>query len=389
MNHLLRFLFFLGSPFMLAAQNLDHLMVERAPDCNDIRYNAIKLLKKYHAAGQTDSMVMMINYWKSKCEFSEELFRFSTLLDIKKGQFFLHPNDFDAIDYLVEYAQRQEVNANTAAYNQAFPFRRRDFAHQKEDYLGDSLSQQIANELLPSQSDNRAEHLFCLFYANRIPSIFDSIHLTKFINLVPLQQTYNQLLTHYDQMTDMHYSIFSGVWIPQGNLSRLGLHPSIGFSIGFKKKRFTYDFAFDFRFLESANTYQVKYEGKVIDTKQHFSLYMGINTRYDIIRKNRHRIYVGTGLGIDMMSVIDSDMGYDNSGRTLVSPHIYAGLGYRYSLLNRSYVALQSQYGLLFYTNNGGSSLSGNSIGITLIYGGFDNYTKETALKNLRKFSYD
>lgn len=372
------------------SQDLSNLMTEKAPNCNDIQYNCKRLLVQYHAQNKTDSFGLILDYWKQKCGNSDDLTTVKTLFDMEQGKLLLVPNDYNFINSLTAIQERREDTARSD-----FPFRRYYSRFYNYHYVNDpvyfdfdSLIPAMATQLEGRYANNRAEHLLAKFYSGKIPSIFDSIQNPAIINWVGLQTTYNALVKHYLSLPEFNWSIMGGIWIPSGNASLLGIHPTLGGQVGIKKNRFTYNLTMAFKFLSSKEYYLTEYDGSLKSTNNFFGAYAGGDVSYEFLYLGKHPLYLNSGIAFDGFDAVESDNNGNNnnnkSGKTIESFNFNVGMGYRFMFRSRSYLAVQANYNFVNYQNSGGTDLSGNIITTGIIWGNFSNTVKNSELKNLR-----
>jgi hypothetical protein len=169
-------------------------------------------------------------------------------------------------------------------------------------------------------------------------------------------------------------AVLAGLWVPTGNLSLLGAHPYCGFQIGARYKRLLVNATVAFRFIKSANEYQVVEEGQLYNSHKFFGGYIGLDGGFDVLQTPGHEISVLAGCGFDGFDALyfenNSSIDDDDVTRSINSLNLNAGLGYKYYISPRGgYIGLDLKYNFLFYKNNGGTDLSGNAVTLGLIFG--------------------
>ena len=88
--------------------NLDHLMIKRAPNCEDIAYNSTYLIINYVEKQDIDSAKLVLNYWQSNCGNNEAIIRTKILFAIKEKSFNETIYDSTIIGYILDYMDRME-----------------------------------------------------------------------------------------------------------------------------------------------------------------------------------------------------------------------------------------------------------------------------------------
>lgn len=97
---------------------------------------------------------------------------------------------------------------------------------------------------------------------------------------------------------------YAGAWLPQGNLSRLGAHPSMGFQSAIGVGRFYVGMAMDFRFGNSAEEYRYyDLNTKVLTaTNNFFGIYIAADIRWDFLHVGNASLMLAGAFGYDLIS---------------------------------------------------------------------------------------
>jgi hypothetical protein len=95
-----------------------------------------------------------------------------------------------------------------------------------------------------------------------------------------------------------------GAWIPTGELSRLGAHPSLGFDCSAGWNRFSAGLIFDFRFAGTTEnyTYFNPNSSTLEKTNMFLNFLMGPDFRYEAVRTSRISLFAVAGLGYEIFS---------------------------------------------------------------------------------------
>ena len=181
--------------------------------------------------------------------------------------------------------------------------------------------------------------------------------------------------------------MFGGAWIPQGNLSVLGSHPTLGVLVGGAFKRYTVHVVFDVAFMGLPDSIRMRENDSVFYTDYFHRIYAGLEGGYNIVNGLRHRLSVLGGVGYEGLTFVPADPEVEAS--TEVSRGAFnmnAGIGYRFFYDNNSYLELQGRYNFEAFKNPGGTNISGNPISVRLIWGfsELDTYNKS----ELRAYDY-
>jgi len=91
----------------LAQNDLLDQLSRKAPNCENISYNAAELITRLYGAAKYDSVALVAREWEFSCGMSEPLFRLNVLLSVEQRNFseemFL---DEPVLDYIDNYETR-------------------------------------------------------------------------------------------------------------------------------------------------------------------------------------------------------------------------------------------------------------------------------------------
>jgi hypothetical protein len=360
------------SSIMGYSQNeLDKLMTERVPNCEDIDFNSKKLIIKYYSDQKFDSAKLILNYWETNCGISEPIMRTKILFAIQENNFTEAIYDSTILFYLMNYQDR---------------IKRAEPTYYRFVYNGESVSrtleynkftQKVADELVGKQPVNSIELLFCRFYANVIENPFEELQKEAIYDHTKLKSFYNKEIKKFSKRAYIHAGIITGIWVPTGNASLLGIHPVFGIQGGIRYKKMTFDVTLVCRFLKSQNDYIIFKDG-MIDTTDHYSgWYAGLDVERELFKFKRNHFDILAGIGYDGFSTIDvnknDNITTNDYGYSIGSLNINGGLGYKHSFDNDYYVSVQAKYNFVGYKNSNGTDFTGNCITISVILGGILN----------------
>ena len=193
-------------------------------------------------------------------------------------------------------------------------------------------------------------------------------------------------MKNYKALSDYHASLFSGIWVPNGNARLLGSHPLIGFQVGRKINTIYYNIGMNLKFLNSRNDFIVNYNDQLYETQFFIGVYLGVDVMKEILNYRQYRINICGGAGWEGVEVFDKTFytAYENVEQKVIhSLNLNMGLNWQLYFRNQNYIGLQMKFHYLNYSNPGGTDLSGNSITISFVFGGFMNYEKYMGLLDL------
>lgn len=373
---------FIGGIFAFPQTEIDKLMTERAPNCQDIAYNCTRLIEKYFVENKHDSVKVILDYWENKCGLSEPVLRMKILTSIRDKNFSESLYESTIFNYVNEFKYHIENNQpsnNYYYYNRGYS----DFIMTNRPF--DKFTKALANELIKSQKENTLEYLFCKLYSGNLDSFYDELQNPDRYNGTKLKDYYYKQVNKYVNLAGFHWALFSGVWTPFGKASLLGSHPLLGFEFGSKYRKMYLNVSMYFKFSNAVNKYTFMLEDSARITNHFFGGYFGLDFERELIkvRKNEFNILAGISWdGFDTMESNTKDDRTDNDkGKSISSLNLNVGLGYRYIFKNSAYLGIRGKYNFVNYKNVGGTDLSGHTMTITIAYGGFLNSMKSYYLK--------
>jgi hypothetical protein len=380
---LLLFLF-VSAGFLHAQTDIDKLMIEKAPNCEDIAYNCTQLIEKYYNSNKNDSLKLVLDYWEEKCGLSEPVLRIKILLSIKENNFTESLYDTTVFDYVKRYKDRIESVQPADSYN----FYKVYFSYVQINGAFDKFTTRLANELLLNQNENKIEYLLCKLYAGYPNEFYKEIQNKDKYDGTRLKASYYKIVNRYANRPEIHWSLSSGIWIPFDNAKTLGVHPLLGFEGGSKYMKFIYNLSINLKFAHTANEYLIRFEDSIRKTDYFFGGYIGFEVERELLKIRKNEIGLRVGIAYDGFSTLQvntNDKNQNNDkGKSVNSLNLNAGLAYRYNFENNEYIGIKGKYNFVHYKNTGGTNLSGNTVTIELVYGGFINYTKQYNLKAMK-----
>ena len=369
-----------------AQEDLDKLMSKRAPDCRDIAYNSTELIIDYYQKGEIDSVNIILKYWKDKCGESEPIIRTKILLSIENDKFTESMYDAKIVNYILSY----EYRINTESPKDMYSHYSYYFGFVPINGKYDKFTQELAEKIKSGQSENSLELYYCKLYSNELKEPIKELRENPAYDTSEVKSYYNNEVEKYIHKPDFLISALTGIWIPTGNLALLGNHPMIGFQMGMRKSKMTYNITMEIKFLKSENDYFVLSEGHTDTTNYFFGGYIGLDIEREIYKYKKSQIDFLGGVAFDGFDALKSNT-YDNNpdnneSHSINSLNLNLGVGYKYFIKRDWYVAIQGKYNFVNYKNNGGTDFSGNSITITILTGGFMDSIKTYNLNALKYY---
>jgi DNA-binding transcriptional MerR regulator len=236
-------------------------------------------------------------------------------------------------------------------------------------------TQELSKRLLAEKTSlSEVEKFLLEYYANYTLSL-NELKKTEY-NGTLLQEYFNHYRKKSVTQVNLNTYLKGGIWIPQGNLAIVGMHPEFGGALGMTVGPFYADFVMAFRWGKAPDYYQVLYNNTIYNTNHFFGMYVGADMGYRLFYYNRHRFDVVGGIAADGIDVLNDEIvnGFDedesNHRSSIMSPNFNIGLGYKYQLKQSGrFIGLDLKYNFVNYKNTGGTDLSGNAVTIHLLFG--------------------
>lgn len=347
----------------LYCQDIPELLSNENYSCVNVIDNSMRLIPHYHNNNQFDSLNLTLENWEKTCGMSEPLLRFKILFAIKQNNF--SEALYDTLS-ITEYWRNYNKRIKYKSFDGGIP--------TGYKYLNayDSFTENFAKNLKirRSQSTTDVENFFLDLYSDNFYLSYDKIRYGDFMDS-KLKQDFHQDIGRWRNIK-FSSSIFTGIWLPLGNIKTLGNHPIIGISSGVGYKKWSFDMILEWRFLKSPNYYLVESFDSVYSTNRFFGGLYGVQLGYEIFQKDNTKIFVSAGYGFDSFDSVQiphPDRPGERHTKTINSRNTNFGFEYRKYHNYTSFWGLGLRYNLVNYDNPNGTDLSGNTINIRLKYG--------------------
>lgn len=252
----------------------------------------------------------------------------------------------------------------------------------------DKFTQKEFENLKSNYDTNKIEYLLCEFYSDNCDTIFSKLQSDSY-QASTLSKEYDKAVKRYLDLPEMNVAFITGIWIPTGKLTTLGLHPELGFQWGAKHKKMNYDFTMVIKFINSANEYYARRtETSSLEPTNHFfGGYIGFDVGRDIYTNKGHELQITGGVALDIFDALEGDKNMNLESKSVASYNFNLGIGYRYYISSSVYLGLRAKYNVVDYTLNNVIDFTGNPITIQFTIGGLYNIFKEVNLEAL-KYKY-
>jgi hypothetical protein len=184
-----------------------------------------------------------------------------------------------------------------------------------------------------------------------------------------------------------NWSFNLGGWIPVGPIDVLGPKIEFGGQCGVRGRHFGVDLGLLFRFLDSKRPWVARHKGKLYQTDDFQSIYIGVEPNYTVYSAMGSRLEIFSGIGWDGIMGLTPDVIDEDAGDYQNSLNVNFGFTQRffYGSNRDMFVGLQARYNIVNYYTDGGTDLSGNTISINLIWGGMAHGSVDSELSWMKR----
>ena len=278
--------------FSARAQDFEDRLVSKQFSCADISLKSSELFPYYLDAGLIDSATILLDNWHGKCGFSEPVFRANLLMVLKMFYYDEKSLPADLLQKMDIYYVRNNLISNNQQYS--YNYHQESFDYVPVGGVFDTWTKNLASELLTVYAPGTAEYLLSLFYSGKTDSTYYLLQQQPNIYTLP-GRLYDTLVQEYKNLPSLSLSGFAGAWVPNGQLSKMGVHPEIGMTYGLKNKADLFEMVIAFKFINTPNEYyarRVKNAEPEV-TNHFFGGYIGFEYSRDLLMIPRHNLFFG------------------------------------------------------------------------------------------------
>jgi len=352
--------------------DLSRYMLYHDLSCEEVSYNCFDLIPRFFYEDKPDSVFLFLDYWESVCGPAEPIRRSRLLARIWLEEFGEDLYDFDIVDNLLWYHEKYDDTladpAHSAWASPGYMYSDADFAPDFDYY--DLFTADLADQLLVAVQPGSLAELFCRFYAGNLESLFPEIQQERFDH-TKLRAAYNADVARYLEMIHYDISFYSGLWRPQGGLSRLGAHPLIGARVTARRNRLLARASLEFRFGDAPEPYRVYFDDWFWDTRDYVGTYIGLEPGLALFRGRHHGLDLHLGIGYEEIVTLPANE-YDlEESHAIDSFNLNASLTYRFYFgpYQSRFFGLETRFEDTNHGTSGGSDLSGSAWSFRLGYG--------------------
>jgi len=302
-------------------------------------------------------------------QFQTDLFALRILLAIQRHRFVpdsvQDANLYFGLDDYVRNAAASQSETGFWGICSDCSFDARPYYEQEYDVIA-----QWARDLYTLRRLGNAESFLCGVFAGDLdqPRKAARRDRVKYWQINPMLDA---SFVRRREIPSWSYQAGGGVWLPQGKLARLGVHPNLtAITVGRKNWFSEWDFTIAFRFINTAHPYAVLQQDSLYSENSFFGGYIGIDyTRY-LFQSRRFEAGPRMGIGIDGFDVGGGEsQGGPPSPKSINSLNLNVGCRMNYYFDPVHFIGLAGRYNFIQYSNPGGTPLDGNAITIEVIVG--------------------
>ena len=340
-------------------------------DCenNSVKYS--ELFIRYLNNENIDSLNSLFRTWQVSCGMCEPLQRAKIVASLKLNNY----SDTVLADSvsckIMTFLDRKKISY---IMNEEY------FSYIPIGKKFDRFTDSIAKSLLKNYKKKSIEYLLCEVYGNLSDSILikikNPIYSKSKIHKNPCDIHIVSKKNVIAEKPGFTAALMTGIWIPTGGLTKLGVHPEFGFQFGSKKADYSLQFTLIVKFLKSQNTFsarRIHSNDSLENTRVFVGPYVGIDFGKSVYSNNKSEVQLLAGIGFDAFTVLYGDKIRDLFAEDARSYNINFGLGYKYYLRRRTYGGVELKFNLVDYTLSKTITQKGDFFSIRFIYGFLDN----------------
>ncbi len=353
-----------------------------------------KLYTKYYNNEEKDSLNMLVDYWldlrynntsfirkedifysgnwfikKDEARFRVKLLRdldletiSTTQIDSKKEEY------LNAImQFKIRAGQKDFVRLDpkNPSFNESY---RNNCSYIEPDSEFDRATEAYAHSLLEKYDSTDVRRLICEMYSDLHQPLFEVISKEQYKNTSLVKEYF---ASTSNQKGGIILSLSQGIWMPQGNLSMLGLHPETGFGIGGFKNDLSWLLSYKFRYLNSDTPYPVYTEEGIKESSMFFSSLLSLDFRYSWASIDNLKFNSLCSIGLEVLNFAEDVMSDSERQDHKSNDHFFSytlGIGLQYYYSNRHSIGIDFIYHPVDRSGNDYLRATGHTISINMSY---------------------
>lgn len=352
---------------ILYAQNndnpfADYLKINHEPSCRDVTVPYSDLFVRLMKEDKQDSVEMLIKAWKDYCPSVNVAYEADMIYDMT------YQNGMDITNRItLNYV------ANKLSFKERIDFYKK-YGKNMSDYYLDNVPNSMeydeyviekAAELKEDAQPGTMKYLMSNFIANPTDSVYYEIKKDEYKGTI-LQKQYYEVEEYYYNKTNFIFNIGTGIWIPMGQMSSIGIKPELlTIGLGGKHKRFYFGF-------EAMGGPKIKYTKKESDSGNSEATFMKFAVdaifSYDIYQQKRNEFRLLANVGLETMLAGQSQTYVTDGKQNVYYNTLMLSLGAEYGIhvTTGFSIGLRAKYNYTSFSNS--VYPKGNSFNILVLF---------------------
>lgn len=359
-------------------------------DCFELDWICEQALAEYYGSGKMDSLALLADIWYNKCwdSYSGDARRIYLLLaicDHRLDEFHISKT---TVGDLMEFADHTKyVLQDTTHQDQIVVSKAEDeilkqlakhmhtcynlhytiFQLDQVSREYDSMTVHFARALLDRGELSKGEQLICRVYAADTTAKLDELMGEQFRG-TRLQKAY---ISWQNDLALLSFKLSTGLWVPAGPRSHLGIHPTFGFGLGVDWFRSAFYLAWNGYFVKTEDSF-VAIEGDRVDTVGRFLLNTAeCQFEYKFWRRYPNEFLCTFATGVQWLRAKGRNIS-SLIGAVGLSYRFYSS-GYGFGKYTMEYYGIESRIEFSRMNTQGGTDLAGVGVSIRIFIGWGDN----------------
>ncbi len=344
-------------------------------DCEHINERNLKLWPALIAENKEDSALAVFQTWDAACP-NFYVLSLKTLYSIEFDSLASIQDLLYDLEFIAWYSNRHQLpytnDKGVRKTSASALYLYRNGQSREESAFWNALKTK-ALQVAQTKNEGTFSYNMALFLAHREKPLFKSLQKADFVTTpTVLIQNYTEMKKARAREFRGEGALFLSTWIPQGNIEALGIHPGVGLQAGVSENYWRATGSITVHFLPAPQTYKVLQADTLVTTERfvHFS-FLANGSRV-LLRNERHELSVGIGVGYSGIEAVANSLpDEDEESNAVILSSVDASVGFEYRFYYRrsAYVGLGASYHVNDFKNNINNTLSGNTIGVRLLFG--------------------
>src|SRR5690348_124742 len=361
-----------GFNLVSSAQSVEDQMTAKQPTCIEVMVNAAPTITKLYDARSFDSLRVAVAVMNHYCNTGNPLSVYlTTLLDIQQSEFTV--SSLDSAGRLNMFLEDYPTTLRDLKAGGYGIGRYRFYYYTQFEKDLYSLIRRWAKDLLNTNGINDEESFICNILAGNIkhPEATLKSNKAKYPELYALlRENYSEERSGFRGLS----AFTAGAWLPSGNISVLGTHPTLGIITGGRSKNDEIDLTLNFKFIRTPQDYFVLRSDSLYASHHLLGGYIGLDCSHYFYHSTNFEAGLLGGIGYDGFDINDENNNDHHLDYLkplgIGSLNLNTGFRMNYFFNPQLFLGITARYNHLNYKNKGGTNMSGNAFTIDIAIGG-------------------